>query len=261
MKMALVKGRTIDDRDRQGAPGAIVINETMARRYFSGEDPIGRVVRNPHGRGEVVGIVGDVKHYGLDSEPRAELFMPAWQNPLNGMALVVRTASDPQAYVESIRREVLAIDAGQPIYEASTMVDIVTRSVFLPRVSMLLLASFAASALLLAIVGIYGVVSYAVSERTRELGVRMALGADRAATLRLVMSRSMALLGCGTAAGLVVSFAVTRVLARLLFAVSPLDPVVFVAVPALLTTAGFVASLIPARRATAVDPIVALRVE
>jgi putative ABC transport system permease protein len=261
MKMALVKGRAIEERDRQGAPGAIVINETMARRYFSGEEPIGRVVRNPHGRGEVVGIVGDVKHYGLDSEPRAELFMPAWQNPLNGMAFVVRTASDPQALVESIRREVLAIDAEQPIYEASTMVDVVARSVFLPRVSMLLLASFAVSALLVAVVGIYGVVSYSVTERTRELGVRMALGADRAATLRLVISRSMWLVGCGTAAGLVVSFALTRVLSRLLFEVSALDPLVFVSVPALLAAAGLVASLIPARRATAVDPIVALRVE
>ncbi len=261
MKMTLVKGRTIDERDRQGAPGAMVINETMARRYFDGQDPIGRVVKNPHGRAEVVGIVGDVKHYGLDSEPRAELFMPAWQNPLNGMAMVVRTASDPQPFVESIRREVLAIDAEQPIFDASTMVDVVTRSVFLPRVSMVLLAVFAASALLLAVVGIYGVVSYTVTERTRELGVRMALGADAAATLQLVMRRSMLLVGCGTACGLVVSFALTRALSRLLYGVSPLDPVVFVAVSVLLALAGFVASLIPAHRATMVDPIVALRVD
>ena len=100
MKIALLKGRFIDGRDRQGAPGTMVINETMARRYFAGEDPIGKVVRNPHGKGEVVGVVGDVKHYGLDSEPRAELFMPAWQQPLNGMALIVRTASDPKAFVD-----------------------------------------------------------------------------------------------------------------------------------------------------------------
>jgi len=233
----------------------------MARRYFDGQDPIGRVVKNPHGRAEVVGIVGDVKHYGLDSEPRAELFMPAWQNPLNGMAMVVRTASDPQPFVESIRREVLAIDAEQPIFDASTMVDVVTRSVFLPRVSMVLLAVFAASALLLAVVGIYGVVSYAVTERTRELGVRMALGADAAATLQLVMRRSMLLVGCDTACGLVVSFALTRALSWLLNGVSPLDPVVFVAVSVLLALAGFVASLIPAHRATMVDPIVALRVD
>ncbi len=261
MKMALIRGRTIDDRDRMGAPGAMVINETMARRYFSGMDPIGRVVKNPHGKAEVVGIVGDVKHYGLDSEARAELFMPAWQQPLNGMALVVRTASDPSLYVDTIRREVLAIDAEQPIFDASTMVDVVSRSVFLPRVSMLLLAAFAASALLLAVVGIYGVVSYAVTERTRELGVRMALGADAGDTLRLVLGKSMLLIAGGTVCGLIVSFAATRAIARLLYGVSPLDPIVFVGVCALLAASGFVASLIPARRATRVDPIVALRVD
>ena len=261
MKMALVRGRTIDERDRQGAPGAMVINETMARRYFTGEDPIGRVVSNPHGRAQVVGVVGDVKHYGLDREPRAELFMPAWQNPLNGMALVVRTASDPQQFVDSIRRTVLAVDGEQPIFDASSMVDVVTRSVFLPRISMLLLAIFAVSALLLAVVGIYGVVSYAVAERTRELGVRMALGADAAATVRLVLGRSMLLVGCGTACGLAFAFALTRMLSRLLYGVSPLDPAVFITVSLLLGTAGFIASLIPARRATLVDPIVALRVD
>src|SRR5205823_4903023 len=138
MKIALLRGRLIDGRDRQGLPGAMVINDTMARRYFPGEDPIGKVVRNPHGAAAVVGVVGDVKHYGLDRQPRAELFMPAWQQPLNGMALIVRTASDPQAFVESIRREVLAIDPEQPIYDVSTMTDVVSKSVFLPRISMLL---------------------------------------------------------------------------------------------------------------------------
>jgi putative ABC transport system permease protein len=261
MKMALVRGRAIDERDRLGAPGAMVINETMARRYFSGQDPIGRIVKNPHGSAAVVGIVGDVKHYGLDSDPRAELFMPAYQQPLNGMALVVRTASDPKLFVDSIRREVLAIDAEQPIFDASAMVDVVARSVFLPRVSMLLLAAFAVSALLLAIVGIYGVVSYAVTERTRELGVRMALGADAGHTLRLVLGKSMLLVFGGTVCGLIVSFAVTRAIARLLYGVSPLDPIVFVGVSVLLAVAGFIAGLIPARRATRVDPIVALRVE
>ena len=260
MKIALRKGRFIDGRDRPGAPGTVVINETMARRHFPGEDPIGRIVVNPHGKGEVVGVVGDVKHYGLDSEPRAELFMPAWQQPLNGMALVVRTASDPKGFVESIRREVLAVDAEQPIYDVAAMVDVVSRSVFLPRVSMLLLGAFAISALLLAVVGIYGVVSYTVTQRTRELGVRMALGADANSTLRLVLGKSMMLIGAGAACGLVASVAVTRVMSGLLYDVSPLDPAVFAGVSIVLATAGFVASLIPALRATRVDPIVALRV-
>ena len=260
MKIALVRGRFIDGRDYQGAPGTIVINETMARRYFNGQDPIGKVVRNPHGKGEVVGIVGDVKHYGLDGGPRAELFMPAWQSPLNGMALIVRTEADPKLFVDTIRREVLAVDAEQPIYAVSTMVDVVARSVFLPRISMLLLGAFAVSALLLAVVGIYGVVSYSVTQRTRELGVRMALGADAPATLRLVLGKSMLLVGAGTICGLLASFALTRAMAGLLYDVSPLDPIVFAAVSMLLATAGFVASLIPARRATRLDPILALRV-
>src|SRR4029077_347756 len=133
-----------------------------------------------------------------DSEPRAELFMPAWQKPLNGMALIVRTASDAKGFVDSIRREVLAVDAEQPIYDVSAMIDVVSRSVFLPRISMLLLGAFAVSALLLAVGGIYGVVAYPVSHGTRELGLRMALGADAGATLRLVMGRSVALIAAGT---------------------------------------------------------------
>jgi putative ABC transport system permease protein len=261
MKIALLKGRLIDGHDLQGLPGAMVINETMARRYFGGDDPIGKVVKNPHGAAAVVGIVGDVKHYGLDGEPRAELFMPAWQQPLNGMALVVRTASDPKGFIESIRREILAIDPEQPIYDVSTMIDVVSRSVFLPRISMLLLGAFALTALLLAVVGIYGVVSYSVTQRTRELGVRMALGAEAADTLRLVLSRSLRLVAIGTACGLAASVAVTRVMGGLLYDVSPLDPTVFVGVSVLLAAAGLVASLVPARRATRVDPIVALRIQ
>jgi putative ABC transport system permease protein len=261
MKIVLRNGRTIDERDLPGMPGAMVINETMARRYFVGENPIGKVVKNPHGAAQVVGIVGDVKHYGLDSEPRAEIFMPAWQQPLNGMALIVRTASDPRPLVEAVRREVLSIDAEQPIYDASAMVDVVSRSVFLPRISMVLLGAFAVSALLLAVVGIYGVVSYTVAQRTRELGLRMALGADAGATLRLVMGRSLLLIAAGTTCGLVASVAATRVIAGLLYAVGPLDPIVFVSVSGLLAGAGAVATLIPARRAMKVDPIIALRIE
>jgi len=261
MKIVLRNGRTIDERDLPGLPGAMVINETMARRYFDGEDPIGKVVKNPHGAAQVVGIVGDVKHYGLDSEPRAEIFMPAWQQPLNGMALIVRTATDPKPFVDSIRREILTIDAEQPIYDASAMVDVVSRSVFLPRISMMLLGAFGVSALLLAVVGIYGVVSYTVAQRTRELGLRMALGADAGATLRLVMGRSMLLILAGTVCGLIASVAATRVIAGLLYAVGPLDPIVFVSVSLLLAGAGVVATLIPARRATRVDPIIALRIE
>jgi len=261
MKMRLVGGRFIDDRDRTGMPAVMVINETMARRYFAGENPIGRTVVNPHGKGEVVGIVGDVRHYGLDRAPRAELFMPAYQQPLNGMALVVRTASDPKSFVDAVRRQVMAADAEQPIFDASAMVDVVARSVFLPRISMLLLVAFAATALMLAAVGIYGVVSYSVTQRTRELGVRMALGADAGQTLRAVLGGSMLLVGVGTICGLAVSIATTRAIGSLLYEVSPLDPLVLAGVSALIAGCGLAASYLPARRATKVDPIVALRFE
>ena len=258
MKIPMVKGRSIDERDLPGRPGAMVINETMARRYFPGEDPIGRVVRGPHGTAEVVGISGDVKHYGLDGGPRAELFMPAWQQPLNGMAFVVRTASDPTNFIEPIRRSIAAIDAEQPIFDSSAMVDVVARSVFLPRISMVLLAALA---LVLAVVGIFGVVSYSVAERTREIGVRMALGANAGDTLRLVLGRSMALVAAGTVVGLIAAVALTRAITGLLYEVSPLDPIVFVGVSIVLAAAGLLASVIPARRATRVDPLVALRVQ
>jgi putative ABC transport system permease protein len=261
MKIALLKGRLIDDRDRQGMPGTIVINETMARRYFAGEDPIGKVVKNPHGKGEVVGVVGDVKHYGLDGGPRAELFMPAWQSPLNGMALVVRTQSDPIGFVDAIRREILSIDAEQPIYAVSTMVDVVSRSVFLPRISMLLLVAFAVSALLLAVVGIYGVVSYTVAQRTRELGVRIALGATRADVIRLVFGQSGRLVVGGVVVGLVGAYFAVRVLETLLYGVQAKDPTTFASVPALLAAVALLAALIPARRATRVNPIIAMRAE
>src|SRR5262249_34492530 len=172
-----------------------------------------------------------------------------------------RTASDPAGFVDLIRREILTVDRAQPIFDASTMVDVISRSLFLPRISMVLLDAFAAVALLLAIVGIYGVVSYTVTQRTREIGVRMALGADATATLRLVLARSMMLVAAGTVCGLLASIGATRVMAGLLYEISPLDPVVFITVASVLAAAGFLASFFPARRATRVDPVVALRVE
>jgi predicted permease len=261
MKMPLVRGRFIEERDLPGAPGAMVINETMARRYFDGQDPISRVVQNPHGKAQVVGIVGDVKHYGLDRAPRAELFMPAWQQPLNGMALVVRTMSDPASFVDPVRRAIQMVDAEEPIFDASTMVDVVARSVFLPRISMLLLIAFGGCALLLAAVGICGVVSYSVAERTREIGVRMALGADAPAMLTLVLRRSMGLVLVGTVCGLAAAVLATRVMATFLYQVNPMDPLVLATVSAVLAAIGLIASVVPARRATRVDPLIALRSE
>jgi len=200
-----------------------------------------------------------VKHYGLDREPRAELFMPAWQQPLNGMALVVRTASDPKAFVDAVRRQVLAVDAEQPIFDASAMVDVVARSVFLPRISMVLLVVFAATALLLAAIGIYGVVSYTVAERTRELGVRMALGADATAVVRLVLGRVAQLLSVGIGIGTVASLWASTFVRTLLFGLEPHDPLTLVVAALTLTAVGAFAAWLPARVAARIDPATVLR--
>jgi putative ABC transport system permease protein len=261
MKTPLLRGRLFDDRDRQGMASVMAINETLARRYFAGQDPLDRVVRTPHGAARVVGVVADTHHRGLDSEPRPEIFLPFLQNPFGGMAVVVRTTADPEGYAAAIRREVTQIDPAQPIFDLRTMDDVLSRSVFVPRVSMLLLGAFAGAALLMAVVGIYGVISYSVGQRTREFGLRMALGARPGDTMRLVVSKSMALVLCGIVLGLVGAFATTRALAGMLHGVSALDPLVFAGVSLVLAATALVACVLPARRATTIDPIEALRVE
>ena len=261
MKVPLLRGRLFDERDLADAVHVAILNETMATRYFPDEDPLGKVVVNPHGRSEVVGVVGDLRHYGLDSAPRPEIFLPFHQSTINGMALVLRTENDPLQYAGAIRREVWAVDPSQPIYDVSTMRQVLARAVSLPRLSMTLMAVFAGTALILATLGIYGVISYSVARRTKELGLRMALGAESRDALRLVIVNSMGLVGLGIGVGLVASTAMTRSLATLLYEVSLLDPAVFLSVSLLLSGAALTASVVPALRATRVDPIVALREE
>lgn len=261
MRIPLVRGRLFDERDRQGAPAVMVINETLARRYFAGQEPIGRTIATPHGAARVVGIVADTRHYGLDREPRPQIFLPALQNPFQGMALVVRTATDPGESAALIRREVLAIDPAQPILDLRTMDAVLARSVLIPRLSMLLVAAFAGSALLMAMVGIYGVISYSVTQRTRELGLRMALGAQARDTMWMVVAGSMTLVAAGLIVGLAAAAAITRTLSGVLYGVSPVDPLVYAGVSVVLAATGLLACVVPARRAAKVDPIVALRVE
>jgi putative ABC transport system permease protein len=261
MKIPLLRGRLFDESDRLGAPGVMVINETLARRYFTGQDPIDRTIKTPHGAAKVVGIVADTRHYGLDSEPRPEIFLPLLQNAFTGMAVVVRTGTDPAGLASLVRREVVGLDPAQPIFDMRTMDAVLSRSVFVPRLSMLLLAAFAGAALLMAIVGIYGVMSYAVTQRTRELGLRMALGAQARDTLLMIVGKSMALVAAGVILGLIGAAGVTRLLSGMLYGVSPVDPLVFGAVSLVLAGTALVACLLPALRATKVDPVQALRVE
>jgi putative ABC transport system permease protein len=259
MRIALLDGRLLDDRDGEQTTRVSVINQTMARRYFADRSPIGQVIQNPHGKSTVVGVVADVRSEGLASEPKKQVYLPMRQSPSAGMALVARVERDPASLAGAIERAVWGVDATQPIYDLSTMDQILARAVFLPRLSTNLLTAFAVAALLLAALGIYGVLSYSVTERTREIGLRMALGATGNRTVAHIVRGSALLIGAGVAIGLTASAVLARSIAGILYGVGPFDTTSFAAAAIVLVAAGIGASLAPARRATRVDPIVALR--
>ena len=220
MKIPLLEGRFFDERDSADATRTALINETMARRFFPDRSPVGLFIENPHGRNEVVGVVADVRNQGLDSEPKKQVYLPLRQNPVPAMSLVARTERDPMAFATTLRREIWAVDAAQPIYDLSTMDQILARAVFLPRLSTTLLAIFAGAALLLAALGIYGVLSYSVTQRTREIGLRMALGATARETVGLVVRNSMLLIVAGIGVGLLAATVLARSMAGILYGVS-----------------------------------------
>jgi len=259
MKIRLLDGRLLDERDADGAPRTSVINETMARRYFPDRSPIGQFIQNPHGRSAVVGIVADVRTQGLDTEPKKQVYLPLRQSPMAGMAVVARTDRDPLALGSTIQQVIWSVDPEQPIYRLSTMDQILARAVFLPRLSTTLLALFALAALLLAALGIYGVLSYSVSQRTREIGLRMALGSSVGQTIGLVVRHSLQLVAIGGVAGMIAAAFLARAMAGVLYGVGPFDIPAFALSLIVLMLAGLCASLLPARRATRVDPVVALR--
>jgi predicted permease len=268
MKIQLLKGRVFTEADSINTKPVIIINEAMARQYWPNEDPIGKRVSStddnfwrspPHWR-EIVGVVKDARYTALDTEARGQLYIPFAQYfPLVERMLVVRTDDDPLSFVAAVRSEVQAIDKNQPISHIRTMEDMVAGSVEQRRFSMLLLVVFAGLALLMATVGIYGVMSYSVEQRTHEIGLRMALGANTGDVLKLVMKRGMALALIGVALGLVAAFALTRLLESLLFGVSATDAATFALMSLLLVAVALLACYLPARRAAKVDPMVALR--
>ena len=259
MKIPLLAGRFVDERDTPEAPRTALINETMARRFFPDRSPIGQFIENPHGRNEVVGVVADVRNQGLESEPKKQVYLPLRQNPVPGMSLAARTERDPMSFAGTFQREIWAVDPQQPIYDLSSMEQIVARAVFLPRLSATLLATFAAAAVLLAALGIYGVLASSVTQRTREIGLRMALGATAPETLGLVTRQSVGLIGAGVGVGLVAAVLLARSMAGILYGVTAFDITSFGVAGLVLVMAGLTASLVPAQRAVRISPMVTLR--
>jgi len=243
------------------------VDDEMVRRYWPNEDPVGKRLAffGPPGEPRqwitVVGVVGHTKHEGLDADARVQLYLPYRQQGFNTMSIAVRTAGDPGQAVNAVRGAVRTVDKDQPLSQVRTMDELLEASVGQRRLSMLLLGLFSAIALVLAAIGIYGVMSYTVAQRTREIGVRMALGAARASVLGLVLRQGVALALAGVAAGVLASLGLNRLIASQLYDVRATDPATFIGVAVALTTVATLACLLPALRATRVDPVVALRQE
>jgi predicted permease len=273
MKIPILEGREFTEYDTASAQGVVVIDEALARRYWPDESPIGAHLTLDVGEPvqkilEVVGVVGNVKHFGLDEEPLATLYAPFYQMPENlipvwvsRVNLVARTSSDPMTLSSAIRGEVQAVDKNVPASNIRTMDDFLSASVAQRRFNVLLLTIFAAAALLLTTSGIYAVISYSVVQRTHEIGLRMALGAQRRDVLKVVMGQGLKVVLVGVLTGMAAAFAFSRILSSLLFGVSALDPITFAVMPLLLIAVALLASFNPARRATKIDPVVALRSE
>jgi putative ABC transport system permease protein len=273
MQIPLRSGRFFTDQDNTSSPPVVVIDDVLAAHMFKGQNPIGKrmslIILGPV---QIVGVVGHVKHWGLDADDTAkirdQIYFPVLQVPdkflseaVAGLTLVLRTGPEPLSMVSAVRTQVAGPTRDQPVYAVRTMEQIISGSLAERRFTMLLLIIFAATALLLAAVGIYGVMSYTVTRRTHELGIRTTLGASRGEIVGLVLRQGMKLAAIGMAAGLLAAVALTRLMAGLLYGVRPADPATLGAVILLLGAIAFLACYIPARRATAVDPVVALRCE
>ena len=268
LRIPLKRGRFFTDQDAQGSPQVTIIDDEFVKKYFANQEPIGRRITFGPRRGStdstwitIVGVVGHTAHEGLDAERRIQYYLPVRQQGRPFMTVAVRTAGDPMGMMPAIRDAVHAVDRDQPLAATTTMDKLVESSVGQRKLSMILLGVFSGIALLLASIGIYGVMSYSVTQRTRELGIRMALGAARPRVLALVVGQGMALALSGVALGVLGALLLTRLLTTQLYAVKPTDPATFVVVAAVLTAIALLATLLPAARATRVDPVVALRDE
>ena len=264
MGIPLRTGRTFTARDNAESPRVVILSEALARELFPNEDSIGKQVWVP-GPGKdtptVIGVVGDIRHQGLDQDVTPQVYVSYQQQVLGSMTLVIRTTTDPLVLAAAVRNQVLAVDRSVPVYEVGTMEQRLTSSVSTRRFNLLLLSAFAVLALALAAVGVYGVISYLVTQRTHEIGIRMALGAQASDVVRVLIAQGMASVAIGVVIGLAAAWMLTRLMTSLLFGVTPTDAATFVSVSAVLIAVALLACYIPARRATKVDPLVALRYE
>jgi len=265
MGIPLVRGRNFTEHDTKASALVAIINEETAREVFPGEDPIGQYIENYGPKDEklqVVGVVGNIRHLALETAPRPELYQPLAQGMWPGVFIAVRTAPENSlTLLPAVQQAVWNVNKSVALGNPRTMHDIIARTLLQKKFTMLLLSIFAGTALLLATIGLYGVISYSVAQRTRELGIRIALGAQRSDVLRLILRQGMTLVAIGVVAGLAASIGLTRLMATLLYGVSATDPITFLALSIMLLSVAFVACWLPARRASTVDPIVALHAE
>jgi putative ABC transport system permease protein len=258
-----LKGRPFGPEDQLNTPSVVIINQTMAQRFWPDQDPLGKQVKfvEDGSTATVIGVVGDAKHYWLEDQPKPQMYGSYTQQPGYFATVVIRTTVEPLALTESVRQAVWKVDADQPMWKIRTVEFLVDRSVANRKFLMALMGIFASLALVLTVIGLYGVISYLVNQRTQEIGIRMALGAQMGDILRLVLKQGMLLVLLGVALGLAASWMMTRLMVRLLYEVSATDPLTFVTISSLLIVVAFLACYLPARRATKVDPLVALRYE